>query len=150
MAFLFPLAYLVAAIMFIQGIRRLSKVRTAKSGNTLSALAMLIAIVVTGVIAAGLLFLAYQRLNLPPEARARKAIEKAGTLDYKVVAEALHAETWKSPLSLGGEVAFAPGGQNIKAKSLITQLQGGSSKRISPTDLADTEVVYPMVSWNAR
>ena len=47
---LFPLAYLVAAILFVQGIRRLSKVRTAKSGNSLSALAMLIAIVVTMVI----------------------------------------------------------------------------------------------------
>ncbi|BBO75088.1 amino acid ABC transporter substrate-binding protein [Desulfosarcina widdelii] len=79
-----------------------------------------------------------------------QAIEKAGTLDYKVVAEALHADTWKSPLSLGGEVAFAPGGQNIKAKSLITQLQGGSYKRIYPTDLADTEVVFPMAAWTAR
>lgn len=37
----------------------------------------IIAIVVTGVVAAGLLFLAYQQLNLPPEARARKAIENA-------------------------------------------------------------------------
>ena len=50
MALLFPLAYLVAAIMFIQGIRRLSKVRTAKSGNTLSASPKLIEIVVTMVI----------------------------------------------------------------------------------------------------
>ena len=53
MALLFPLAYLIAAVMFIQGIRRLSKVRTAKSGNTLSATAMLIAIVVTMVIVSG-------------------------------------------------------------------------------------------------
>jgi NAD(P) transhydrogenase subunit beta len=53
MALLFPLAYLVAAVMFIQGIRRLSKVRTAKSGNTLSASAMLIAIVVTMVVVSG-------------------------------------------------------------------------------------------------
>lgn len=36
-----------------------------------------IALVVTGVIAAGLVFIAYQRLNLPPEGRARKAIEAA-------------------------------------------------------------------------
>ena len=42
MSFIFPLAYLVSAVMFIQGIRRLSKVRTAKSGNNLSAMAMLI------------------------------------------------------------------------------------------------------------
>jgi NAD(P) transhydrogenase subunit beta len=53
MNFIFPLAYLVAAVMFIQGIRRLSKVRTAKSGNSLSAMAMLIAIVVTVVVVSG-------------------------------------------------------------------------------------------------
>ncbi len=53
MDLLFPLAYLIAAILFIQGIRRLSKVRTAKSGNTLSATGMLIAIVVTMVIISG-------------------------------------------------------------------------------------------------
>lgn len=39
----------------------------------------LAALIVTLVIAAGLLFLAYQRLNLPPEARARRAIERAET-----------------------------------------------------------------------
>ena len=53
MDLLFPLAYLLAAVLFIQGIRRLSKVRTAKSGNTLSATAMLIAIVVTMAIISG-------------------------------------------------------------------------------------------------
>lgn len=37
----------------------------------------IIAIVITGVVAAGLVFLAYQRLNLPPEVRARKTIEAA-------------------------------------------------------------------------
>lgn len=79
-----------------------------------------------------------------------QAIEKAGTLDTDTVAATLRANTWSSPLSLGGEVAFAPGGQNIKAKSLITQLQGGTYKRIYPTDLADTGVVFPMKSWDAR
>jgi hypothetical protein len=37
----------------------------------------LYAIIATGVVAAGLLFFAYQRMNLPPEARARRAIERA-------------------------------------------------------------------------
>ena len=50
---------------------------------------VLIAIVVTGVIAAGLLFLAYQRLNLPPEARARKAIEKAEVAEAKAANQVL-------------------------------------------------------------
>jgi hypothetical protein len=47
----------------------------------------LIAILVTVLVAAGLVFLAYQRLNLPPEARARRAIEKAGLAQTR--AEAL-------------------------------------------------------------
>lgn len=77
-----------------------------------------------------------------------QAIEKAGTLDYEKVKETLYANTWDSPLSLGGKVAFSPGGQNIMAKSLITQLQNGSYKRIYPLDLADTKPVVPMTSWN--
>jgi branched-chain amino acid transport system substrate-binding protein len=79
-----------------------------------------------------------------------QAIEKAGTLDYETVAKTLHENTWESPLSLGGKVAFAPGGQNIKAMSLITQLQEGSYKRIYPLDLADTDPVVPMTPWADR
>ncbi len=54
-----------------------------------------------------------------------QAIEKAGTLDYDTVAKTLHENVWESPLSLGGKVKFAPGGQNIRARSFLTQLQGG-------------------------
>ena len=79
-----------------------------------------------------------------------QAIEKAGTLDYDTVARVLYENTWESPLSLGGKVAFAPGGQNIKAMSLITQLQKGSYKRIYPLDLADTSPVIPMTAWDNR
>jgi branched-chain amino acid transport system substrate-binding protein len=79
-----------------------------------------------------------------------QAIEKAGTLDPDKVAETLHANEWESPLSLGGKVAFVPGGQNIKAKSIITQLQGGEYKRIYPADLADTPVIFPMKAWDKR
>ena len=72
-----------------------------------------------------------------------QAIEKAGTLDPETVAKTLRAGTWESPLSLGGKVAFAPGGQNIKAESVVTQLQGGQYKRIFPEGLADTKIDLP-------
>jgi len=49
----------------------------------------IIAIVVTGVVAAGLVFLAYQRLNLPPEGRARKAIEAAELAESKAESQVL-------------------------------------------------------------
>ncbi|MCX8110245.1 MAG: ABC transporter substrate-binding protein [Syntrophorhabdaceae bacterium] len=79
-----------------------------------------------------------------------QAIEKAGTLDPEKVAATLHANTWDSPLSLGGKVAFAKGGQNIKAQSIVTQLQGGEYRRIYPEEMADTQIVFPMKPWNQR
>ncbi len=79
-----------------------------------------------------------------------QAIEKAGNLDPEKVAKTLHANTWDSPLSLGGKVAFVKGGQNIKAHSIVTQLQGGQYKRIYPEEMSDTPIVFPMKPWNQR
>ncbi|HOV90135.1 MAG TPA: ABC transporter substrate-binding protein [Syntrophorhabdaceae bacterium] len=79
-----------------------------------------------------------------------QAIEKAGTLDPEKVAETLYANTWDSPLSLGGKVAFVKGGQNIKAQSIVTQLQKGQYRRIYPEEMGDTEIVFPMKPWNKR
>src|SRR5699024_6298649 len=42
-----PLIYLVSALMFIFGLKRMTKVPTARSGNLLSAIAMLLAVVAT-------------------------------------------------------------------------------------------------------
>jgi branched-chain amino acid transport system substrate-binding protein len=79
-----------------------------------------------------------------------QAIQKAGALDPEKVAEILHQNTWDSPLSLGGKVAFAKGGQNVKAYSVVTQLQGGEYKRIFPEEMADTEIVFPLKPWGQR
>jgi hypothetical protein len=49
----------------------------------------IIAIVITGVVAAGLVFVAYQRMNLPPEARARRAIERAELAESKAESQVL-------------------------------------------------------------
>lgn len=79
-----------------------------------------------------------------------QAIEKAKSLDPTKVAETLYANTWPSPLSLSGKVAFVPGGQNKFALSLITQLQGGKYKKIFPTEKADTKPVFPIKPWDKR
>ena len=79
-----------------------------------------------------------------------QAIEKAKSLDPEVVAKTLYANTWPSPLSLSGKVAFAPGGQNKLALSIVTQLQGGKYKKVFPTDKADTKPVFPMKPWDKR
>lgn len=79
-----------------------------------------------------------------------QAIEKAKSLDSTKVAETLYANTWPSPLSLSGKVAFVPGGQNKLALSIVTQLQGGKYKKIFPTEKADTKPVFPMKPWDKR
>jgi len=79
-----------------------------------------------------------------------QAIEKAGTLDYDKVRDVLYANEWDSPLSMGGKVAFVPGGQNSKAMSMMTQLQGGEYKRVFPVELATNEIIFPMVPWDKR
>ena len=79
-----------------------------------------------------------------------QAIEKAKSLDPRKVAETLYANTWPSPLSLSGKVAFVPGGQNKLALSIVTQLQGGKYKKIFPTEKADTKPVFPMKPWDKR
>ena len=87
-------------------------------------------------------------LQYAPKELIGRDAEKARISD--AWAKALRADTWESPLSLGGKVAFAPGGQNIKAESIITQLQGGEYKRIFPEGLADTKMIFPMKPWNQR
>lgn len=79
-----------------------------------------------------------------------QAMELAGTTDYDAVLKVLHDTEFDSPMSLGGKVKFAPGGQNLKAMSILTQLQGGSYKRIYPLDLADTQPIVPMTPWAGR
>lgn len=79
-----------------------------------------------------------------------QAIEKAGTLDYDTVRDTLYAHVWESPLSMGGEVAFVEGGQNVKAMSMMTQLQNGEYVRVFPIELASHEIIIPMVSWDER
>mgnify|MGYP000161422092 FL=1 len=79
-----------------------------------------------------------------------QAIEEAGTLDTEAVAEILRNNEFDSPLSMSGKVAFAPGGQNAKAQSMITQLVDGEYRRVYPAKLAESDIIYPMPAWNDR
>ena len=81
-----------------------------------------------------------------------QAIEKAGNLDPDKVAKVLMTTTFDSPMSLGGKVNFVKGGQNGKAQSIVTQLQGGEYKRIYPEELSEKKasIVFPMKAWDKR
>lgn len=79
-----------------------------------------------------------------------QAIEKAGELDTEKVADLLRTETFPSPLSLSGEVAFEPGGQNKKAFTVITQLVDQQYKTVFPESYADSEAIFPFTPWDER
>ena len=79
-----------------------------------------------------------------------QAIEKAGSLDVEKVAAILRSETFDSPLSLGGKVAFGPGGQNMKATSIVTQLHGGKYMPVFPLSYAEQAATVPMTPWDKR
>jgi branched-chain amino acid transport system substrate-binding protein len=79
-----------------------------------------------------------------------QAIEKAGVVDTEKVVNILRSETFPSPLSLSGEVAFAPGGQNIKAFTVITQIVDQKYRTVFPENYADSELTYPFPSWDKR
>jgi branched-chain amino acid transport system substrate-binding protein len=79
-----------------------------------------------------------------------QAIEKAGAVDTEKVVNILRTETFPSPLSLSGQVAFAPGGQNIKAFTVITQIVDQKYRTVFPESYADSELTYPFPSWDKR
>jgi branched-chain amino acid transport system substrate-binding protein len=79
-----------------------------------------------------------------------QAIEIAGTVDREKVASALRAGTFSSPLSLGGEVAFSPGGQNNRASVVITQMEDGKYRTVFPGNYADSDAVMPFPAWHGR
>lgn len=79
-----------------------------------------------------------------------QAIEKAGAVDTEKVREVLSTATFASPLSLSGEVAFQPGGQNVKALSVITQIKDLKYNTIYPERFRDSEPMFPMTPWDKR
>lgn len=80
-----------------------------------------------------------------------QAIESAGEVDTEKVVAKLRSETFPSPMSLSGEVKFeSPGGQNVRAFTVITQLIDLQYKTIFPESYADSDLVYPIPGWGNR
>ena len=79
-----------------------------------------------------------------------QAIEKAGEVDTEKVVQILRTETFDSPLSLSGKVAFSPGGQNNKAFTVITQIVDQKYNTIFPDSYKDSELVFPFPEWDKR
>jgi branched-chain amino acid transport system substrate-binding protein len=79
-----------------------------------------------------------------------QAIEKAGVVDTEKVVQLLRSETFDSPLSLSGKVAFSPGGQNDKAFTVITQIVDQKYRTVFPDSYADSDLIFPFPAWDKR
>ena len=79
-----------------------------------------------------------------------QAIEKAGSLDTEKIVKILQTEEFPCGMALSGSVKFAPGGQNIKALSVITQIKDQKYGTVFPLKFKDVEPVFPMVPWDKR
>ncbi len=79
-----------------------------------------------------------------------QAIEKAGSLDTEKVVQLLRTEEFPSVMSLSGKVKFEPGGQNVYALSVITQIKDQDYKTVFPLKYKKSEPVFPMTPWDKR
>ncbi len=79
-----------------------------------------------------------------------QAIEKAGAVDTEKVLKVLQTMDFPSVMSLSGSVKFGPDGQNVKALSVITQLENQGYNTVFPLKYKDKEPIVPMVPWNKR
>ena len=79
-----------------------------------------------------------------------QAIEKAGSLDTEKIVKILQTEEFPCGMALSGSVKFAPGGQNVKALSVITQIKDQKYGTVFPLKFKDVEPVFPMVPWDKR
>ena len=79
-----------------------------------------------------------------------QAIERAGAVDTEKVVKILREEKFDSPFTLSGSVQFEPGGQNINALTVITQIDNQAYGTVFPLSYKDTEATYPMTPWDKR
>ena len=79
-----------------------------------------------------------------------QAIEKAGGPDTEKVLQVLRTEEFPSIMSLSGSVKFGEDGQNVKALSVITQLESQKYNTVFPLKYKDSEPTFPMTPWDKR
>ena len=77
----------------------------------------------------------------------QRAIENAKSLDAKKVRDALAA---LNVTTFYGEIKFDSRGLNIYKPMVVEQIQNGQHHTVFPTDVADTQPMYPTPSWDQR
>jgi branched-chain amino acid transport system substrate-binding protein len=79
------------------------------------------------------------------------ALERAGSSDPAAVRAAL-AET-NIPehfLAYPGPITFNAEGENTNAQPTLMQVQGGLVLQVAPSDIGQTEPIYPGTSWGSN
>jgi len=76
------------------------------------------------------------------------ALERAGSSDPADVRDAL-ADTNITDhfLAYPGPITFDASGENVNAQPTLMQVQGGLVLQVSPSDIGETDAVYPGTSW---
>ncbi|MGH6949146.1 MAG: amino acid ABC transporter substrate-binding protein [Kiloniellales bacterium] len=75
------------------------------------------------------------------------ALERAGSLDSETVRDAL-AET--DMMTFYGAVKFDETGKNTAKPMVLWQVQDGAYKVVAPAKYADSELIYPIPTWDER
>jgi branched-chain amino acid transport system substrate-binding protein len=79
------------------------------------------------------------------------ALERAGSSDPADVRAAL-ADTNITDhfMAYPGPITFDASGENVNARPTLMQVQGGLVLQVSPSDIGETDAVFPGTSWGAN
>ena len=87
--------------------------------------------------------LAYQAMYIIAD-----AVERAGSTDPAAIRDALAETNYADHiLPYSGPITFDDTGENEVAKPVVMQVQDGAVSQVWPTDLAESEPIFPCVSW---
>jgi branched-chain amino acid transport system substrate-binding protein len=87
--------------------------------------------------------LAYQAMYIIAD-----AVERSGSTDPAAIRDALAETNYADHiLPYSGPISFDETGENMVAKPVVMQVQDGSIVQVWPTDLAESEPIFPCVSW---
>jgi branched-chain amino acid transport system substrate-binding protein len=87
--------------------------------------------------------LAYQAMYIIAD-----AVERAGSSDPAAIRDALAETNYADHiLPYSGAISFDETGENVVASPVVMQVQDGAVSQVWPTDLAESEPIFPCVSW---
>jgi branched-chain amino acid transport system substrate-binding protein len=87
--------------------------------------------------------LAYQAMYIIAD-----AVERAGSTDPAAIRDALAETNYADHiLPYSGPISFDETGETVVAKPVVMQVQDGAVSQVWPTDLAETDPIFPCVSW---